>query len=159
MPNDSLGKRVLITLFLLFFTMSCSENCRQWEYDEINTHCSCYDSSRVYLPLCNRFCELEVEIIVDACATRTYLNALLLDLPFEEDNPSKTSVTINVEEQKFEFLADRFEGGQKILLPSEAQNLIIENLLQNKDMTIVVGRYVTEVTAKNFGKIYQKLNF
>lgn len=86
-----------------------------------------------------------------------YLGAYSLEFPSSREDPCKTQVTVTIDDQPFVALADRLEGGQKLLMPSDATQSIITALLENRIVTIKAGRYLTEIITANFCELYGEL--
>lgn len=156
---DSLWRiRVPSILFLPFFILlSCTKPCRQWELETIQSDCPGICYGKATLPACSTFNGLEAEILSIESGLRFYLNALSLELPMVDDDVDYTTVIISIGDQDYSFLADRFQGGQQLLLPEDAQNLIIETLLQKCEVDIRVGRYQTTLVPNHFYESYLKL--
>jgi len=98
-----------------------------------------------------------LEIVKGYSGVRMYLNIYCLSFPQELDNPFKTLVTISNDSDSYDVLADRFEGGQRLLLPPEAADNIIYRLLNNQSLTISVGRYCSEIIPEGFAKSLFKI--
>jgi len=153
-----LGKSIPAIFFLSFFILfSCAKPCRQWELDTIRSDCPGICYGKASLAACSTFNGLEAEILAIDGGLRFYLNALSLEFPVVEGNEDYTTVILFIGDQEHPFLADRFQGGQQLLLPEEAQNLIIETLLQKYEVDIKVGRYQTTLVPNNFYASYLKL--
>lgn len=142
---------------LLFIFYSCSPSCRQWSYDEVCTSCAYYNSKRIILPPDNQFRGLDLEIVRTYSGQRAYLNIFSLALPKESNDPLKTQICISCEMSSYDFYADRLEGGQRLLLSKETEELIISKLLKYKAVTISVGRYRSEIIPRRFCEAYKQL--
>jgi hypothetical protein len=159
MHNFSLKKRTpnVLFFFLLFFSFSCVKPCQQWEMDHIEAQCPYYNSTKIYLPALNSFSNLEVEIVRTANETRMYFNIFTLEFPWICEDESKTEVCLVIDQQEYRFLADRLEGGQRLLLPPDALELVVQTLLQYAPVQAIVGRYTADIIPNNFCVVYNRL--
>jgi hypothetical protein len=74
-----------------------------------------------------------------------------------QSNPDKTSVYILIEEEEEEFAAYRLKGGQRLLIPEEAREKIINALLTCKQVTLRVGRYKETLSPEGFNRSFARL--
>jgi hypothetical protein len=154
--QKNLLKRALIALFL--FLLSCSPCCQQWYYDEVRTSCPTYNSQKMFLFPENEFRGVELEIIRTCSGEYVFLNVYALSFPREQDNPNTTLVVISCGDLSNKYLADRFEGGQRLLLPKEAEMFIITKLLEGKQLTVSTGRFCSEIIPRGFCEAYHKFS-
>lgn len=135
---------------------ACTSSCRQWELETTHTGYTCYNSAVLYLPTSSEN-NLEMELVRSASGTRLYINVFVLAVPYADD-PTKTPVQIEVEELMQTVYAERFEGGQRVLLPPDATAWILESLLNNQTVKIFVGRYHAEVIPTGFADLYKQFS-
>ncbi|NGX42553.1 MAG: hypothetical protein K940chlam7_00833 [Chlamydiae bacterium] len=153
--KSNLLKRVMLALF--FFLSSCSQKCTDWQYQETVTCCHYYNSGRlIHFPQ-NHFRGVSLEISRGHTGLRAYVNVYSLSLPKEDEDPTKTMVTISSEDGSFDVIAERLEGGQRLLLPLDATNAIIKSLLECKTVCISTGRFKSEISPYGFSKYYHQL--
>ena len=149
-------RRVLTTLLFLFFT-ACNPTCRQWECDEAVTCSRCYDSVRLLISCDNPFNGIGVEIIGTSENLRMYLNVYAYPLlPISPDS-QEVIVTITIDGNDCSCNAYLFEGGQRLLVPPEFSEQIIEGLLDEQCVIISIGPYKAEIPHRNFAKSYSLL--
>ncbi len=147
-------KRALSALFL--FLISCT-TCHQWNLIETRADSPCFESARLYYAPEVMSCGLELELDCGTSGWRMYVNTFSLAIaPIDKNNPQAT-VNIEIEDIQYQFLADLFKGGQRLLLPDEARDLIIETLLQGMLVKITVGRNSEVFPPKNFAEHYEKM--
>jgi hypothetical protein len=146
-----------ISSALFFFLYSCSKPGQSWNYQQTITPYPVYNSGKLSLYPQNDFRGLELEFIKGNSKMRMYLNIYCLSFPQEQNDSSKTLVTISTSNDTQEVLAHRFEGGQRLLLPDEAASNIICKLLNNQIITIAVGRYSSDIIPQGFAKNYFRL--
>lgn len=148
----------IIALFLPFFLFfsSCSQPaCNRWEWTTFKVDYPCITFAKAYYPPSNNFNGIEVEWVRSGGEHRLYLNAMTLQFPCADDQTVDVSVCIEGEE--YHFVAAWLQGGQRLLLGDDAQELIISTLFEGCPVDISVGRYHTTVTSDNFAKIYDRM--
>lgn len=150
-----LGKSAKFALFLIiFFTFSCTPLCNQWKLALIKADCppACY--TKLYLPANNTFNGLEAVLMSIDGDWHFYLHALTLLFPSIAADDEHTEVILTIEETTYAYTADRLQGGQCLLLPDEANQLIICSLLEKTEVLVTSGRYQATLTPENFAKTY-----
>lgn len=85
------------------------------------------------------------------------MNVCTLLLPSDPDNCGCASVQLAVGEERHSFSAVLFEGNQRVELPPEAAELVINALLSNIPVEITIGRYQETLAADNFRNLYSEL--
>ena len=150
-------KRVFVALFLILVSSSCSSPCHQWKFAAIKADCPSATYVKVYLPECNAFNGLEAELVCNNCDMQFYLNAKTLLLPCSCNDQNHTELKIVVCENEYKFMAERLLGGQRLLLPEDARQLIICSLLEGNDVEVTVGRYQAMLISEGFAKTYDQL--
>ncbi|HEV8051885.1 MAG TPA: hypothetical protein VGP47_05270, partial [Parachlamydiaceae bacterium] len=88
---------------------------------------------------------------------RLYFYAVTLLFPQYENDERLCEITICVDDENFSFISDRLQGGQCLLLPNEATQLVTESLFQNKCVEVKTGRYQTILSSENFNNAYMNL--
>lgn len=145
-------------LFLVFiFLLGCSPPCHQWELVNIKANCPCITYSKAYLPVCSRFSGIEAELLCAGAEKHLYLNAFSLQFPKCADDEDTTEVIVLINDIEYTFIAQRFEGGQRLLLPEIAQQLIIDALLEGHCIDLSTGHYRATLIPDNFVNVYNKL--
>ena len=151
-------KSFISALFLIIFlTSSCSPQCNQWKLAVIKADCPAASYVKVYLPACNTFNGLETVLMSSNGNVRLYLYAVTLLFPFYENDECFCEVTLCVDEENYTFIADRLQGGQCLLLPKDAMQLLMDALLENKSVEVTTGRYQATLTPENFCNAYRNL--
>lgn len=145
-----------MVLFLLLLA-SCTPKQPQWKLTTIKAIYPCSTYAKARLAPCNPFYGIEAEILCNGDDTTFFLNALIMCFPPAETPDGKINVTLEIDENTFNFASERLEGGQRIMLPEEAKELIIASLLDGHLVTITVGRYQTTLILDNFENVYGKM--
>jgi hypothetical protein len=139
--------------------MSCSTPaCRQWEFEEIMTKIPNFNGGRLLLGPDSDLSHLELALLRNSSGIRLYLNLLFLQArPLTED-PSRTSLSIIFEDQNtWTIYPYLLEGGQRVLIPGEIADVLIQSLLDEHGFTIQMGRCQIGIVPTNFLKAYQSL--
>lgn len=150
-------QRAAIALCLISL-FSCSLSpCRQWQIQEVLAKYPCFNGGRLTLASDSDCSYLEVELIRNRSGIRFYINILFLQAQPLQDNPSHTRLEIVFEGQDpwvvYPYL---MEGGQRLLLPGEIADPLIQALLDDCCFTIRMGRNQVNVISDNFSLLYQK---
>ncbi|MDR3624886.1 MAG: hypothetical protein P4L16_07100 [Chlamydiales bacterium] len=147
----TLNRLKLILICLLF--SACSSQRQLWKHHEITTVESQYNSQRVYAYPEELFCGIEFEVIRDSYSVNSYLNVFIGSIPEVPNNSLFATVALRIDEQIYTFLARRFSGGQRLLLPSTYTQLIISSLLASKTCSFrLEGGYFGEFPPAGFAK-------
>ena len=149
-----------ILLFFILNLTSCSKPTpRSWEFDEIVTPTPAFNGRRIVLGPDSDFSNLELEIMKNSSGVRFYLNLLSFQaIPWKEDSSRSTVIIHFKEAPSWTVHPYLLEGGQRLLLPGNIADILIESLLNEQQFTIQLGRYQIEVVSINFPKYYQLLN-
>jgi hypothetical protein len=152
-------KVIFLSLSISFLFVSCSSsNEQQWQIDRtVVSNLDC-NLGRLTLPAINTYQGLELELVRSASGTRMYLNAFSLPFPNDLEDLSKSAVILLIDEQVYVIKAERFMGGQRLLMPEDAASLIITTLVNDKSIQITVGRYRTTIISTRFVELYKQLN-
>jgi len=123
--------------------------------ERVVTPCPQYNSSRLILPHDDLGMPMGLEFIQDSCNTRLYAYTVGRIFPSQWcHDVSKTQGTLTINGDKHSFIADRFEGGQKLLIPDDIAHILIEALLNCRTCHLSIGPYNTEITYNDFCKCW-----
>lgn len=149
--------RAVLALCIIFLTGCTSSKCRQWELQEIGSKPR-FNGGRIILDPDTEFSYLELELIRNASGLYFYINLLFLEAqPWKED-PARTSITIQFEDRDPWIVHPYLlAGGQKILLPGNIADLLIQTLLDEQTFSIIMGRSQIQVPSTNFLKSLESL--
>ncbi len=153
-----LAQRALIALCLISLLGCSSPACRQWEIQEVITKTPRFNTGRLLLAPHSDYSYLELELVRNRSGIRFYLNLLFLNAPPYEDNPAYTTVEIVFEDQEpWVVYPHLFAGGQRLLLPGDVADRLIQALLDDISFTIRLGRSHVVVIPTNFTAVYERL--
>ena len=118
----------------------------------------CYNAGRLLWHPNSDFSYLELEIARSRTGLRFYVNLLFLQAPPCEEDPERTRLEILFDNQEswvvYPYL---FEGGQRLLLPGEIANVLIQTLLDERPFTVRLGRNSLDILPANFASLYETL--
>jgi len=156
--NCLMRKKEYLSFFLItiIFT-SCCPPCHQWKLASIKGDCPSSNYIKAYLPTRNTFNGIEPELVCTNGLLQLYLNAHSLQFPCNSDNHAQTNVEVIIGDQDYCFIAERLEGGQRLLLPNEALEIIVCSLLEKNNVEITIGRYESTLIYEGFPSIYNSL--
>lgn len=152
------GKLVFLSLLFSLLAVGCSAPYhRHWEIEKAITPYAYYSAARIYLPVDDPFCGLEVAFVRGSQGFCMFINARSVPFPVDEQNPDKTDVVVEIAQSFYVVRADRLKGGQRLLLPCEATHNIVEALTVGCPVFLTIGRYSVEVVPDNFAHVYEEL--
>lgn len=156
MSLTRLKKGFFATLFFLL-SSACAPSCPQWCSDFSYANSPSQSSGRIYLCASNHFKGLELELVRTACDLRLYINVFGLEIPANCDDPLTSQVYVSFRDHSYTFTAQRFVGGQRLLIPDFTRDEIIDYLICEQPVFIRVGRYEADIYPDKFFAVYNRL--
>jgi hypothetical protein len=117
----------------------------------------CYNSGRMLLTPESENCRLSLELTRGSSGMRLYLNILFLQAPPCPEDPSRTLIEVELGDEPVMMSAYILEGGQRLLIPGEEADRLIESLSDGLPFTIKFGRHTLSIIPANFSEVYQEL--
>jgi hypothetical protein len=139
---------------LLLFLFSCRVPCQRWQIEKVSASSRCFNSGRLYLTPQDDFSGLELEITRGESGVRMYINVFSIEIKPETLTQNTAFVEVKRNDEKQVFQAFLYQGGQRLLLPSQARDYIIDALYCNETIIITTDRYQSEITPNNFSEAY-----
>lgn len=147
-------------LILCFFSLGGCKTpaCRQWELNVIKTRTACFNGGRLLLGPDSDYSHLELELVRTSSGIRFYIDLLLLQAsPWKEDT-TRTTMTIQFEEQEPWIIHPYlFKGGQRLLIPADEADFLVQSLIDGFSFTIQIGRSQISVIPNQFVECYKRL--
>lgn len=109
------------------------------------------------MPPSNEFTGLELDFVQMKDGLRLYINVYGLEIPAEPDNLGYSRVFISFREYSYHFSAQRFQGGQRLLVPEYVQSEIIDFLQEGQPVFIQVGRYESTIYPDKFLDLFYRM--
>lgn len=152
-------QRALLALCLILLGACSSPSCREWGIQINTTRCPQFNSGRLFLNPESDQSYIELEIVRSSSGLRMYINILFLRAMPYPDDPTRTKVEIFFEEEEDPWLIYPyiFEGGQRLLIPKDVSDYLIQVLQQDRSFTLKIGRFETSVVSAAFSKVYLEL--
>lgn len=97
-----------------------------------------------------------VELIKTCDGVSMFLTVKACKFPSLDKDFCKTPVCFIQGSCSQEFVADRLLGGQKLLVPEETMQWLIEKLLNGETFVLKTGRYSVEVVPTDFARKYRE---
>ncbi len=144
-------------LLLLLVLLSACRHSDRWAYNQIESGDKQFNSTKLSHHTSDLVNGLDLEFMRIAGEIRTYLNIHSLPIPSSKEDPKTTSGFLTIGSEKHPFQAFRHEGGQRLLLPKEISELIIQALSHNLPVHIKVFGYSSTITAEGFEPKFQKM--
>lgn len=124
----------------------------------IKTKTPCFNGGRILLGPDSDYSNLEVELVRTSSGIRFYIDLLLLQAPPWKEDPTRTTVTIQFEEQEPWIIHPYlFKGGQRLLISGNEADLIVQALLDGFSFNIQIGRSQISVVPNQFIECYKRL--
>lgn len=152
-------KSIVNFLFMMGFSIlmfSCSTPCREWILLQNETCNPKYNSARLILEPDKSSCYLELELDRTCSGTRMYMNLNLFQAFPLDDNPCLTKAEMTIDEELITFYPTILTGGQRLLVPEEIANRIIETLIEGKILVLKLGRNQITVISAKFQENYEQ---
>jgi hypothetical protein len=146
-PGTRMIKRTFKNALLiasLLLVASCSSSKSSWQ-------CASLPSSpckKLYLTPQNTFQNLEIVLHKEGEEERSVIN--VYGIPLKPESDGRTKVALTLDGTSTYYSAHLLEGGQRVLLPSDANQKLLEALYQKKPFDLAVGRYSTSVHYEGF---------
>lgn len=144
----------------LIALIGCSTpSCRQWEIQEIVTkYASSFNSGRLILSPDSDYSHLELELVRNSSGIRFYVNLLFLQAPPWVEDPTRTTLTVQFENQEPWIVHPYLlEGGQRLLLTGDVADVLVQALIDEISFVIQIGRSQISVIPSHFAKTYKHL--
>ncbi len=152
-------RRKALVAFLLIFLPGCCffTPCGVWEYADVCGSCPEYSSSVIIFPRQTELDAVSIEIANGySTGVRLYVNLHFCGVECDEEDQT-IPLEFQMEGQTYTTTAQVFEGGQHLLLPDDATDLIIGAFLSDQPVEIHVDEYHATIPPSNFCKVYNKL--
>lgn len=144
----------IASLVCLFF-LSCSAK-SPWVSQSIKTGNPDYNSTRLVYHSPDKLHGIDLELLKTGETTRLYLIVHSHTVPPYKGDPKRAAVLLTIDKKSYTVIAGRREGGQKLLMPDSARELILSALKNGTFIDISLKGYTAKVTSENFSSKYQE---
>lgn len=159
MPLNKRMKRVkgffLFVSILLAGSVGCARQ-NNWSYREVISHSPQFDSFQLqHLPE-KDLSGIGVELLKGSFGTYCYLTVNCCQIPPFRQDPTSALLVLQINEQTYPYKTERMEGGQKVKLPDEATQKLLEALGEGNAVTVYLEGFMEEIQPRNFFKFSKK---
>jgi len=141
---------------LLLLSSSCSSS-SHWSVQHQHTGNADFNSSKLSYYAPDKVNGIDLEILSQEQSMRIYLNVHSRRIPAFKGNPQEALIKITVEDQVFELIGARHQGGQRLLLPESILGILISQLKEGKSIFIELEGYSGIIHGEQFAKKFQKI--
>lgn len=141
-----------LALGLLFIAVSCTPK-SHWKHSQIDGG-SQYSSSRLSYVVLNTPNALQLEVIRREKTCKGYLFVQGRKLPEDPKHPKQTPVFIQIEDTIESYLATRYAGGHRLLLPEDLVYKLLDALEKGSHVTVKTSGYATTLDPNGFSSHY-----
>lgn len=142
-------------LLLLSF-LSCNQS-DSWQISRIETGTPKFDSSKLTYHSPDRSNGIDLEMLHTHQSLHFYLQVHSQTIPAYQGNPKEALVNITIGETKHALVAPRHEGGQRLLLPDSAHDIIITALKANQPIKIELEGYSASIDPAQFSEYFNEM--
>jgi len=142
--------------FLLLLLAACQSN-KAWEVSHVQTGTKEYSSARLSYPVQDAVNGIGIEMICTQGLINTYLEVHAQHVPPYQGNEKEALVILKIEGKTFQAIGHRHEGGQRVSLPPQLQQLLTESLQLNQPVTVLLEGYFTTLEPKEFSEQFREL--
>lgn len=100
----------------------------------------------MFFPPCNQFNGVELEIAHGNYGYRMYVNVFARPLACDPE------VVVTINDLPVTYKVERFDGGQRVLLPDNAAERVMQAMKDGQAVDIAIGRYRSIITPQGFGE-------
>lgn len=151
-------QRTFLVLWILFLSCCSNPLPRQWTIESSLTKYPRFNSGMMLLEADSDISYIDLQIIRSISGLNMYINILLLKTPPLPEDSKRTTLELLVEGQDpYLFHPYILNGEQKLLVPNEVADYIIQLLLEDQTVVIKAGRFIITVIPDNFQEAYEEL--
>ncbi len=130
--------RTLSTLLLLLFSACSPQNA--WIHRKVCSDCARFNSTQLIYCSQSSYSGIEVQFLKGEFGIIGSLNVYAYSI-------QTPTLLFRIEDETYSFEGIVMEGGQKLQLPPEATDLLIQALLDGHKVQIFMGQFYTELEA------------
>ena len=146
---------MFIFILIISLLTACTKS-SYWSEERIHSHSDTYTFCKVRQRASDPVHGLDIEFVRFADGVKAYLIVHSTPIPCHLCPAEKTPLHIEID-QVHSFYAERLEGGQRFLLPSEATELLKQAFLSGKNALITLPGYHSLIDAEGFSKYFKKI--
>ena len=151
-------QRTLCVLLFFFLSGCTSVPCQRWVSQEIPGKCPDDNAARLIFVQTVQPSGFEIELTRNHQGIHLYLNLFMMHARPCPDSPCYTLATITFDDDSsWTIYPHLFAGEQRLLLPDDTTDYLVETLLEGRSFIIHLGNHELEITPANFQELYEKI--
>lgn len=127
-----------------------------WTFETDNTNTP-WVSARLSLPSKDIFKDLSVELIQTPNGRSMHIGAYSKRLTPTDENQQLIPLHLRINGNSSTILCQSIEGGQKLIIPEDKSNLIINHLLNGDSVSLFIEQYHAHLDPKSFKTQFKEL--
>lgn len=143
-------------MLLLLSFASCVK--KPWQFREMEGKCPRSCLAKLSYPAEDCFSGLELSFLKGDFGIKGMIDVFSRSIPTIDQEQHFSSVWICIDGESYYFTAYRMEGGQRLLLPDEATDLLLYHLEAKKSITIQLENYSATFCPANFPRLYSRFS-
>jgi hypothetical protein len=153
---NTASKKLVGILWGCVLLVSCSRQ-SHWSHEKIHSHQEKFSYSKVVYRGGDPIRGVDLEFIQSENYFKTYLLVHSIAVPCIKGNPKKILVKIEIDGVTIACEADRLEGGQRFVLEEKMAHILIDTLLDKKNVIISIPGYRSPIAALGFKEHFSKI--
>ena len=143
---------------LLFLVVlgGCSAS-SEWQVSHQKGSQKGFNSSRLSYPVHDKVNGVGVEMVYVKNNLKTYLEVHSQTIPPYKNNSKEALVKMTTKDQIIHGIAHRHEGGQRVTLPADLQEILVDSLRNGFPVTLELIGYSTTLEPRDFALVYQEM--
>ncbi|MFZ0566054.1 MAG: hypothetical protein WAM28_07710 [Chlamydiales bacterium] len=109
-------------------------------------------------PPANKFTGIELQFLRGQFGLQGYLNIYSRCIPLSDPSSNAAVFAIQINNQRYRYQGFCMEGEQRLLLPRQATDQIIEALLACQTVAIYLEGFSAEISPYKFQKLYKQFS-
>lgn len=143
---------------ILFGLFSCGAP-SPWVLNYIKSGDSEFNSSRLTYRNADKNNGIELEFLKTEESLNLYLYVHSRSISCFHDNPKKAKVIMEGDGKNYVIIASRHEGGQRLLIPSSYQQIIIDLLHAGIPICLSIEGYNVSIDPVHFSEFFYKMHY
>ena len=151
-------KKFLSLHLCAFALLSACQTSKSCELVHLNPESHEYNSARLTFPVRDTVHGMGVNMVLtDGCIT-TYLEVHALEVLPHLANPKQALIQMRIDGKKYQGIGHLRDGNQRVMLPSDLNDLLITALKNQKNVTLKLDGYTTTLDSKDFPEQFEQLS-
>ncbi len=154
---DHMPIRTLLLLVLLSLHLTSCRSNSHWALNRVESGNPQFDSTKLTFYSTDPINGIDLELLNTHQQLYVYLNVHSVPIPPLKTDPKHALVHITIGKEKHRVEALRREGGQRLLLPEDAVQLILDALKKEQSLDLAISGYRVSIDPEGFSERYEKM--